>query len=137
MHVNGSCHCGKITYEAEVDPNAVSICHCTDCQTLTGTAYRVNVRVKKQNLTLRGGKPRVYIKTAESGNKRVHAFCPECGTSMYSTSTDADPQEFGLRVGTARQRAQLAPKKQGWCRSAMPWSANIEALPKIMMQMQR
>ena len=137
MHIDGACHCGNITYEAEIDPEAVSICHCADCQTLTGTAYRVNVRVKKQNLTLRGGQPKVYIKTAESGNKRVHAFCPECGTSMYSTSTDADPQEFGLRVGTARQRAQLAPKKQGWCRSAMPWSANIEALPKTMTQLQR
>ena len=36
MHIEGGCHCGYITYEAEVDPDAVRICHCTDCQTLTG-----------------------------------------------------------------------------------------------------
>jgi hypothetical protein len=137
MHIDGGCHCGNITYEAEIDPDAVTICHCTDCQTLTGTAYRVNVRVRKQDLTLRGGTPKVYVKTAESGNQRAHTFCPECGTPMYSTSVESDPQVYGLRVGTARQKAQLAPKKQGWCRSAMPWSMNIESLPKIATQLPR
>lgn len=137
MHIDGGCHCGNITYEAEIDPEAVSICHCADCQTLTGTAYRVNVRVHKQDLKLRGGTPRVYIKTAESGNKRAHAFCPECGTPVYSTSVEDDPQVYGLRVGTARQKAELPPRKQGWCRSAMPWSMNIESLPKITTQIPR
>ena len=27
-----------------------------------------------------------YSKTVESGNKRAHSFCPECGTPIYSTS---------------------------------------------------
>ena len=137
MHIDGGCHCGNITYEAEIDPEAVSICHCADCQTLTGTAYRVNVRVHKQDLKLRGGTPRVYVKTAESGNKRAHAFCPECGTPVYSTSVEDDPQVYGLRVGTARQKAELPPRKQGWCRSALPWSMNIESLPKITTQIPR
>lgn len=137
MHIDGGCHCGNITYEAEIDPEAVGICHCTDCQQLTGTAYRVNVRVRKEDLKLRGGKPKIYVKTAESGNTRAHAFCPECGTPLYSTSTDADPQTFGLRVGTARQRAQLPPKKQGWYRSAMSWTMDIDGLPKIPTQVAR
>jgi hypothetical protein len=41
MKVEG---CGQITFEAEINPEAVRICHCTDCQTLTGSAYRVNVQ---------------------------------------------------------------------------------------------
>lgn len=137
MHIDGGCHCGNITYEAEIDPDAVSICHCTDCQHLTGTAYRVNVRVRKADFKLRGGQPKVYVKTADSGNKRAHAFCPECGTPLYSTGVEADPQTFGLRVGTARQRAQLPAKKQGWCRSAMAWTMNIDALPKTETQLPR
>lgn len=31
MRVTGACQCGAIRYEAEVDPQAVGICHCTDC----------------------------------------------------------------------------------------------------------
>jgi hypothetical protein len=39
MKIDGGCHCGAIAYEAEVDPDRVGICHCTDCQQLTGTAF--------------------------------------------------------------------------------------------------
>jgi len=35
MHVEGNCHCGQIKFRAEVDPDQVEICHCTDCQTLS------------------------------------------------------------------------------------------------------
>jgi hypothetical protein len=34
MKIDGSCHCGYVRYQAEVDPAQVEICHCTDCQTL-------------------------------------------------------------------------------------------------------
>lgn len=27
MKIDGGCHCGAITYEAEVDPEKTSICH--------------------------------------------------------------------------------------------------------------
>jgi hypothetical protein len=43
MKVTGGCHCGHITYEAEVNPATVRVCHCTDCQRLTGTAFRPNI----------------------------------------------------------------------------------------------
>ena len=32
MRIDGGCHCGHITYEAEINPDDVIICHCTDCQ---------------------------------------------------------------------------------------------------------
>jgi len=32
MRIDGRCHCGFITYEAEIDPEMALICHCTDCQ---------------------------------------------------------------------------------------------------------
>ena len=137
MHIDGGCHCGHIKFEAEIDPNAVSVCHCTDCQHLTGAAYRVNVRVASRDFKLSGGPPSIYIKTAESGAKKAHAFCPRCGTPLYSTTPEPEPTVYGLRVGTLRQRAQLPPQRQGWCRSAMPWSMNIDAVPKSTMQLQR
>ena len=134
MHVDGGCHCGFIRYEADIDPNAVGICHFTDCQTLSGSAYRTVVSVKKDDFRMLGGQPKIYIKTAESGNKRAQAFCPECGTPLYAT-TPTDPQVFGLRVGTVRQRAELKPKRQIWSRSALDWVMNLESIPKIPKQL--
>ena len=54
MKITGGCHCGAITYEAEVDPGKVSVCHCTDCQTLTGSAFRIVVPAKREGFKLKG-----------------------------------------------------------------------------------
>ena len=133
MHVNGQCHCGKITYEAEIDPEAVVICHCTDCQTLSGTAFRTVVMAKKEGFTLLTGEPRVYIKTAESGNKRAQTFCADCGTPLWA-STPTDPQVYGLRVGTLRQRNELKPRRQVWARSAQGWLSELGSMPRLEKQ---
>lgn len=133
MHIDGRCHCGKITYEAEIDPEAVGICHCTDCQTLSGTAFRTVVAAKKEGFQLLTGEPKVYIKTAESGNKRAQAFCADCGTPLWATAP-TDPQVYGLRVGTIRQRSELNPRRQVWARSAQGWLNEIGSLPRLEKQ---
>ena len=43
MEIDGRCHCGEICYKAVVNPDNVIICHCTDCQTLSGGAFRTSV----------------------------------------------------------------------------------------------
>jgi hypothetical protein len=123
MRIDGGCHCGNLSYEAEVDPDKVGVCHCTDCQALSGSAFSLFVPVAKEAFRLRG-EARLYVKTAESGNRRAQAFCPGCGTRLYA-SAEKDPQVFNLRVGTVRQRAALAPKAQIWCRSALPWVMDL------------
>lgn len=132
MRVDGGCHCGKITYEADIDPNKAGLCHCTDCQTLTSSAFGLFVPVPKENFRLRG-EPRVYVKTAESGNRRAQAFCPECGTRIYA-SAEKDPLVFNLRLGTVRQRAALSPRVQLWCRSALPWVNGLSSVPQHAKQ---
>ena len=83
MKIDGACHCGAITYAAEIDPAGVRLCHCTDCQTLSGSAFRVTVSAADGSFTLLSGRPKIYIKTTESGARRAHAFCPDCGTPIY------------------------------------------------------
>lgn len=135
MKVTGRCHCGKISFEADIDPAQVRICHCTDCQTLSGSAFRVNVASLPGTFVLKSGAPKSYIKTtADSGNHRAHGFCPDCGTPLWATSTDANPRSYGLRVGTLDCRADLKPSRQGWFRSALPWSQNLTGVAQVERQ---
>jgi hypothetical protein len=106
----------------------VIICHCTDCQGISGAPYRASVPVKCENFKLRGD-PKTYVKTADSGNKMALAFCGDCGSALYSGAVEK-PAVFNLRLGAVKQRAQLAPKAQYWCRSAMPWVMDINRLPQ-------
>lgn len=131
MKIDGGCHCGYLTYEAEIDETKVSVCHCTDCQALSGTAFRVSARTHEGAFTQLTGEPRRYIKTGSSGARRIQAFCPECGSQIYSTSVGDGPKVYNLRTGTIRQRAALAPKSQMWFRSAQSWVDDLPSVPKI------
>jgi len=128
MKIDGGCHCGAIAYEADIDPEMVSVCHCKDCQTLSGTAFRVVCFTPAEKFSLTRGKPKTYLKIAESGNKRLQAFCAECGSPIYATSADENPTAYGIRIGTARQRDQLPPRRQIWHASAVAWLPEMEGL---------
>jgi hypothetical protein len=52
MKIDGGCHCGYITYEVEADPQKPFICHCTDCQELSGSAFRIGIRVASDDFIL-------------------------------------------------------------------------------------
>ena len=136
MKIDGRCHCGYITYEAEIDPNKTLICNCTDCQTLSGSAFRVVTYTRENAFNLLSGELKIYVKTSESGNKRPQAFCPECGSPIYATAAGSGPKVYSIRVGTIRQRDQVIPKAQVWCRSAQPWLAHSELMRKIEKQPQ-
>ena len=134
MKITGGCHCGAIRYEADVDPDRAMICHCADCQRISGSAYRPILPVSEDQFTLVSGEPKSYVKTADSGNLRPQFFCAECGSHIYATSTDPYPRMFNLRLGTVDQREQIAPRKQIWTRSAQQWATNIEGLPGLAKQ---
>jgi hypothetical protein len=128
MNVTGACHCGSIQFTAEVDTSQVFVCHCTDCQTLAGSAFRVNVAAPFGSFKLTRGQPKTYVKIAESGAKRLHGFCADCGTPIYSVAPVNATVMF-LRTGAIHQRESLRPVKQIWQRSAVSWSHELESLP--------
>ncbi len=127
MKVHGQCHCGELVYEAEVDPAQASICHCKDCQILTGTAYRVSVPAKAEDFRILNGVPKIYVKTAESGNPRAQAFCATCGTPIYASDVKY-PAQFNLRTGPLAERVQLKPRRQIWCGSALDWVQDLSGM---------
>ena len=135
MKVDGACHCGAITIEAEADPEKTQICHCTDCQTSTGTAFRVSIPVPGATLKITG-QPAIYVKTtADSGIPRAQAFCGQCGSPIYSTTVgDGVQPSYTIRAGILRQRDKLTPRRQIWWRSARPWVTELGGVPKIEKQ---
>ena len=135
MRIDGGCHCGFITIEGEADPEKTQICHCTDCQTGTGSAFRISIPVPGASFKMTG-QPTAYLKTtSDSGRPRVQAFCPKCGSPIYSTTAgDGVQPSYTVRVGLLRQRDQLAPRRQQWFRSARPWVTELASVPKSEKQ---
>jgi hypothetical protein len=134
MKIDGGCHCGFITFEAEIDPADVGVCHCTDCQSLSGTAFTTYVFAPRAGFRLLSGTPKIYYKTGSSGAKRAQAFCPECGSRIYASAAVAEPERYNLRLGTIRQRRELRPRVQIWCRSALDWVMDLGSVKQVPLQ---
>ena len=89
------------------------------------------VPARSDDFKLLSGALKTYVKTAESGRRRVQSFCPNCGTSIHSGDADAAPgaaSVIRLRVGAILQRDQLTPKTQYWTRSRRPWLTELATL---------
>lgn len=121
MKVDGECHCGFIKYEADADPAKVFVCHCSDCQSISGSPFRWGISIPEEDFTLISGQPKTYTKIGESGRQSHQLFCPECASPIYAYTEGSDPKMVRLRLGTCRQRAQLEPKTEVWCRSSQTW----------------
>ena len=134
MDVNGACHCGDIAFEARIDPRWVGICHCTDCQIFSGSAFRTSVLVPGDEFRLTRGTPANYEKTAQSGALRNLAFCKRCGTHLYGMSTGPGGSRYSVRVGVLAQRAEIAPAVQVWCQSELSWLPELQELRRVEQQ---
>ena len=125
MNITGNCHCGNLAYRATVDPQKVFVCHCTDCQSISGSPYRWVAVVPEENFELLSGEPKIYKKNADSGDISLQVFCPDCASPLYSTVEKDGPRNFNIRLGTANERDQLKPIGQIWHSSSQNWATNI------------
>ena len=134
MKIDGGCHCGYITFEAEADLDKATICHCADCQSFSGSAFRTGLRVTDGTFRILSGEPTVYVKIADSGNKRAQSFCPRCGSAICATGVGEGPKSYSVRLGAVRQRDQFVPKVQIWARSRQRWVDDLAAIKSVEAQ---
>ena len=127
MHINGKCHCGAVSFKAEIDPSRVMVCHCSDCQVLSGAPFRAVALAAYETLSVQGA-TKSYVKVAQSGNRRAQVFCPECGTPLWATAPE-NPTSVVVRLGCVQQRSQLRPSVQIWQHSALPWLGELGSVP--------
>lgn len=118
--LTGGCLCGHVRYEVETDNKALSLCHCTHCQKVSGGAFSVNLFVEQAGLRYVASEPAVYADTAESGRTLRRLFCPRCGSSLASQS-EMFPGKVVLKAGSLDDTSGLEPKVQIWTRSKQSW----------------
>jgi hypothetical protein len=131
MHISGSCFCGLIEYEAELDGSGIGICHCRDCQIFSGSAFRTSGIVPPQHFRFTKGAPKYFEKVADSGAVRRMAFCAECGTHLCSLPAETDGGFVSIRVASSHQFHQLKPVAELFCASRVPWLSDLEGAARF------
>lgn len=119
IHMEGSCVCGATRYRVTGEPLSVHACHCTDCQTLSGSAFGLSMVLNQTDLELVAGELGTNnFSTKQSKMHRHH--CAECGTAIWFSSPEY-PGIIALKPGTLNDTSALRPVAHVWYRSAQPW----------------
>jgi hypothetical protein len=98
---------------------------------LTGSVLRANVLARADSFRILTGRPRQYIKVADSGARRVHAFCETCGSPIYACAPD-NPQTYSLRLGALNEKEVLGrPARQIWTKRRLSWIPKLPGVTEI------
>jgi hypothetical protein len=118
--LEGGCSCGQVRYRLDAPPACVYVCHCTDCQTLSASAFSINGPIRPEALTITRGALRTWVRTAESGNQIPTHVCPHCGVRIY-TEPAGNPSSWTLRLGTLDDTSWIWPAAAIFMQSKQPW----------------
>ncbi len=124
----GGCLCGAVRSRAALEPAAVTLCHCDDCQRQSGAAYSINVLVGPRP-DHRGRDAMKIFDTigADTGEPRQRRFCGTCGSPIITELAEMEGM-VAIKAGTLDDRSWLEPEMALWCdRFKHPWlSADVE-----------
>jgi hypothetical protein len=116
----GGCECGDIRYAITGEPLALAVCHCTQCQRQSGSAFGMTLVVPRAIFRIASGEPHCYTTVADSGTPKDCFFCGRCGVRIYN-APESMPETVNVKPGTLDDTRWLAPKMQVWCSSQQPW----------------
>jgi hypothetical protein len=102
-------------------PMFVHCCHCTSCQTETGTAFALNALIEADRVKLLKGEPEMVPTPSESGKGQKIWRCPDCRVAVWSNYGGAGDAIRFVRVGTLDDAASVPPDIHIYTRSKLPW----------------
>lgn len=92
----------------------------------------MNVCFKTETFTIQGVTSD-YSNIADSGSLMHRAFCPRCGTPMFS-SAEARPHLIFVRAGALDDPELAQPAMTIWASQAPSWAPIATSLPRVERQ---
>ncbi len=126
----GGCACGAVRYETESAPIFENHCQCTDCQKRSGTGHGSYLTFPRRADVRVIGTASHWSVVADSGNDKVHAFCPTCGTPVYLTFT-AMPDLIAVHAASLDDPDQFHPQALTYSARGREWDAIDPAVKRF------
>ena len=125
MKIDGACLCGQIRYEAEIDPAAIMVCHCTDCRRHSGAPMVAWTMYLQGTVRVTKGKPKIYESSATG---RRH-FCSDCGTGLFYTNETSLPGIIDIQSATYDDPSAVPVRAHIQIADRISWMEKAHELP--------
>jgi len=127
---SGGCACGALRYEASSKPIVENHCQCRDCQKRSGTGHGSYLTFPHRADVKITGKASVWDAAGDSGNEKIHAFCPNCGTPVYLTFP-AMPDLIAVHAASLDDPGRFKPQMVTYSVRGYPWDTIDHSLQKF------
>ena len=118
LPLTGGCQCGRIRYRVHSRPLVFYLCHCSECQRHTSSAFGESLRFRREDLDVDPGLVSMS-RMSESGKLRQGWFCPDCGVRIWHGTEGS--AEINIKAGTLDDTSWLVPAGHIWCSSKQPF----------------
>ena len=123
----GGCACGAIRYEATTDPVFANHCQCRDCQKRSGTGHSSYLTFPSRAEVRITGAATDWRVAGDSGNEKIHSFCPICGTPVYLTFA-AIPDAIAVHAASLDDPSRFHPSVVTYGVQGLSWDTMDPAL---------
>jgi hypothetical protein len=124
----GGCACGAIRYQTNSEPIVESHCQCRDCQKRSGTGHGSYLVFPQRADMAITGEARDWRVAGDSGNEKIHAFCPTCGTPVYLAFA-AMPELIAVHAASLDDPSRFDPQMVTYGIRGETWDMIDPALP--------
>ena len=119
--MKGQCFCGAVKYSLKPDIQGAYLCHCRDCQYLSGSGYHALAIVDKNDFKIDAGIPTKFTHKTQDGSELTRSFCSICGTPLFNTSTRFDDIVM-FTINSLDDPGMVSPTFQIWTSSKVSWA---------------
>ena len=117
--ITGGCLCGALRYRAEGEPKAQGLCHCRNCQRLTGGGHVGWLTFDEAAVAVEG-ETRAYATTGGSGRTATRYACPTCMSIVFGKA-EVMAGRINLYAGSLDDTTQFKPQMAIFTRSRPAW----------------
>jgi len=122
-NVTGSCLCGTVKYEIENSFERFYLCHCSQCQKISGSDHVSNLFGKPDSLRWLSGE--VKIKRFEYPDRGfTNAFCSDCGCGV--PYLNQSKTAIVVRAGTLDAEPEFQSSSKIFHAERPDWSEKTE-----------
>jgi hypothetical protein len=118
--LEGQCQCGEVRYRVTGTTATLFVCHCTECQRQSSSAFGMALWINEPKVRMLSGQMKEWIRQTPSGARMACRFCPTCGTRLFHQIVGR-PEVLSIKPGTLRDTKQLWPVGHIWVDSKQAW----------------
>jgi hypothetical protein len=131
--ITGSCLCGAVTFEMNDEFQEFHLCHCKQCQKISGSSNVANIFTAADNISWTQGEDLIK-RYDHPGRGFTTAFCTECGSGLPFVTQSG--KILIVPAGSLDEEPSITPNDNIFWHERMSWleesreAKTFEGFPK-------